>query len=196
VNFGNKDVIIDPKSAVAKLVFHRLEKPAGRPLTIRLDDISYDRDIVRAAMGTPMTFLDIGSIAPKVDLKRNEAISDIQEEQKKAKRQLADDAEDIRKNAQKNFEEDSKSLIRKVLGAAAIGFVLVVAAMTFVPWLQSTVQPSLSTEIQQQVDNAISQRLLLSGGVTTTQQFQQLQSQVKTLEQELKSLSSGSATGR
>jgi len=88
------------------------------------------------------------------------------------------------------FEDDSASLIRKVLGAAAVGFVLVVAAMTFVPWLQSTVQPNLSTQIQQQVDNAIGQRLLLSGGITTTQQFQQLQSEVNTLEKELKSRSS------
>jgi hypothetical protein len=36
------------------------------------------------------------------------------------------------------------------------------------------------------VNNTIDQRLLLSGGIATTQQFQQLQKQVQTLEQDLK----------
>ncbi len=207
VNFGNKTVYIDPNSAVAKLVFNRLGKPADKPLAVHPDDIIYDREIVRAAMGTPVTFLAVGELETNLERKRIAAISDIQAEQSKAKsdiraeqskvqHQLNYDAENIRNNAQKAFEQDSKSLIRKVLGAAAVGFVLVVAAMTFVPWLQSTVQPNLSTVVQRQVDNAISERLLLSGGVITLQQFQQLQNQVKTLEQELKSRSTGGASGR
>lgn len=191
VNFGNTPVVIDPSSAVAKLVFNRLGTPSSSPLEIHSDDTTYDRGIVRAAMRTPITFLDIGNIEVNLERKRNEAIADIQTEQVKVKRQLNDDAEDIRKSTQKKFEDDSSSLIRKVLGAAAVGFVLVVAAMTFVPWLQSVVQPNLSTQIQQQVDNSISQRLLLSGGITTTQQFQQLQSEVNTLEKELKSRAPG-----
>lgn len=191
VNFGNTPVVIDPSSAVAKLVFNRLGTPSSRPLEIHSDDTAYDREIVRAAMRTPITFLDIGNIEVNLERKKNEAIADIQTEQVKVKRQLNDDAEDIRKSTQKKFEDDSSSLIRKVLGAAAVGFVLVVAAMTFVPWLQSVVQPNLSTQIQQQVDNSISQRLLLSGGITTTQQFQQLQNEVNTLEKELKSRAPG-----
>lgn len=186
VNFGNKPVIIDPGSAVAKLVFNYLGDAARRPLQFHPDDASYDRDIVRAAMGTPITFLDVGNIEVSLDTKRKEAVAAIQEEQEAVKKDLSSDVKEARKQAQQQFEKDANSLIRKVLGAAALGFVLVVGAMTFVPWLQSTVQPNLSTDIQQQVNNTIDQRLLLSGGIATTQQFQQLQKQVQTLEQELK----------
>ena len=186
VNFGNRPVIIDPGSAVAKLVFNHLGETAQRPLQFHPDDASYDRDIVRAAMGTPVTFLDVGNIEVSLDLKRKEAISDIQKEREVVKKELNADVQEARKQVQQQFEKDANSLIRKVLGVAALAFVVVVAAMTFVPWLQSTVQPNLLTVIQQQVSNAIDQRLLLSGGIATTQQFQQLQKRVQTLEQELK----------
>jgi deoxycytidine triphosphate deaminase len=186
VNFGNRPVTIDPDSVVAKLAFNRLGEATQKPLQFHPDDTSYDRSIVRAAMGTPVTFLDVGNIEVSLDLKRKEAISDIQTEKETVAKSLKEDVEDARKQARQQFENDANSLIRKVLGAAALGFVLVVAAMTFVPWLQSTVQPNLSSDIQQQVNSVIDQRLLLSGGIATTRQFQQLEGQVQTLERQLK----------
>jgi deoxycytidine triphosphate deaminase len=186
VNFGNRAVTIDPGSVVAKLAFNRLGEAAQKPLEFHPDDISYDRSIVRAAMGTPVTFLDVGNIAVSLDLKRKEAVSGIQTEKEAAEKSLKDDVENARKQARQQFENDAHSLIRKVLGAAALGFAVVVAAMTFVPWLQSAVQPNLSSDIQQQVNSVIDQRLMLSGGIATTRQLQQLQGQVQTLERQLK----------
>jgi deoxycytidine triphosphate deaminase len=189
VNFGAKPVIIEPDTVVAKLVFERMGTDAQKPLDLKVDYLSYDRALISAAMDTPVTFLDVGNIEPRLDLKRNDAIAELQSTLDRFKRELRDEAETVRRDTQRDFESDSKSLIRRVLGAAALGFVLVIAAMTFVPWLQSTIRPSLSTQIQQQVDDTLTQRLLGTGSIGTAQEVTQLQQEVQKLEQQVRASS-------
>lgn len=189
VNFGAKPVIIEPGTVVAKLVFERMGTDAQKPLNLEIDDLSYDRGLISAALDAPVTFLDVGNIEPRLDLKRKDAIAELQSALDRFKRELRDDAEAVRRDTQRDFESDSKSLIRRVLGAAALGFALVIAAMTFVPWLQSTISPSLSTQIQHQVDDTLTQRLLGTGSIDTAQEVTQLQQEVQRLEQQIRASS-------
>jgi deoxycytidine triphosphate deaminase len=186
-NFGKQPVIIEPDTVVAKLVFNRLSSPAEKPLNLSQTTIRYDRGLLRDAMNAPVTFLDVGSINTSLTARRDDAIAEMGKALSGFKLQLGEEADEVKKATREQFNADSSSLIRRVLGAAAIGFILVVVAVTFVPWLQSEVQPGLSTEIQQDVNNSLTQRLVGTGSVGNSE-VAQLQRQVHQLQQEIKTL--------
>jgi deoxycytidine triphosphate deaminase len=197
VNFGKRPVILEPDTVIAKLVFNRLGAPAQTPLHLHETSLTYDRKLFRSAMDAPVTFLDVGTIYTSLHAKRDSAIAEMDLALDRFKRQLSDEAETVQKDTRNQFEKDTNSLIRRVLGAAAIGFVLVVLAMTFVPWLQANFQPSLSSQIQRQINDSLTQRIVDSGSVGNTQQLAQLEQQVQQLQQELHQLQpSANATSR
>ncbi|MGI5211949.1 dCTP deaminase [Plantactinospora sp. CA-290183] len=179
VNFGNKPVTIDPDTVVAKLVFSRLSRSVQERFSENRSEISYDRSIVRAAMGAPVTFLDVGNIEFGLDRRRAEAIQEMEAELRRMKNELADEAAKLKTEGRDQFADDSKSLIRKVLGAAAIGFTLVVAATTFLPWLQGMVRPDLSSEIRKEVNNTLTERLSVSGNVDDVEQLRRRVAQLE-----------------
>lgn len=177
VNFGQKPVNLNPDDVVAKLVFHCLDVNVRHPLSLRQNTVDYDRDIRQAAIDIPSTFLDVGGMTIKLDKEREEAVKAV----KTQTDVCIEDAEDrIRRN--------TKAQVIWVLGAAALGFAAVFVAITFLPWLQSNVQPDLSKQVTQEVTNQISQRLLLSGSVATNQQVRQLNGRIQHLEKQLQGL--------
>lgn len=194
VNFGKQPVTLDPDTVIAKLVFNRLGVPAQTPLDRHETRLSYDRGLIRAAMDAPVTFLDVGTIDTSLIAKRDSAIKDMQGALDGLKKNLGDEAEAVQKETQRQFEKDTNSLIRRVLGAAAIGFVLVVLAITFVPWLQSTIQPGLSSQIQQEVNNSLTQRLLGTGSVNDAHQLTKLEQQLQQLQREVQRLRSAASS--
>lgn len=188
VNFGREPVTLQPKTVIAKLVFNRLGAAAERPLEMDPTTLQYDQDLILAAMDAPATFLDVGAFDTSLNAKRDTAIADMGQALDMFKKQLADEAESVKKDTQGQFQKDANSLIRRVLGAAAIGFALVILAMTFVPWLQANVQPSLSNQIQQQVNNALTERLIGSTSPGQTGQITALERDVQQLRREVNSL--------
>ncbi|MGA5299373.1 dCTP deaminase domain-containing protein [Nucisporomicrobium flavum] len=191
VNFGNKPVIVEPDTVVAKLVFTRLGAEAQMSPADQHDPVAYDRSIVRAAMGAPVTFLDVGSLELGLDRRRTEVLAELEDtlrglrarlsdDADRAKKEISDEAERIRKETGQQFESDSKTMIRKVLGAAALGFVVLVAATSFLPWLQGAIKPDLSSEIKKQVNTTLNERLTVSGNVS---EVEELQRRVRQLEQ-------------
>lgn len=180
VNFGNKPVVIDPDTVIAKLVFMRLGKDAQKSMTAKSDAASYDRSIVRAAMGAPVTFMDVGSIELGLSKKRAEILAEMEDMLRSLKRDLSDEADKVKKESGQQFEADSKTMIRKVLGAAALGFAVIVAATSFLPWLQGATRPDLSSEIKKQVNTTLTERLSVSSNVD---EVAELQRRVRELEQ-------------
>jgi deoxycytidine triphosphate deaminase len=193
VNFGREAVPLRPDTVIAKLVFNRMGAPAERPLAMDPTTLEYDRDLILAAMNAPVTFLDVGAFDTSLNDKRDSAITEMGQALDSFKKQLGDEAESVKKDTQSQFQKDANSLIRRVLGAAAIGFALVILALTFVPWLQANVQPNLSTQIQEQVNNALTQRLISSTSLSQAQQVATLQREVQQLERELSSLRGSAA---
>lgn len=195
VNFGRQPVILQPHTVIAKLVFNRLGAAAETPLAMDPTTLEYDRQLILDAMNAPVTFLDVGTFETSLNAKRDTAIAEMDQALQGFKNQLGEEAESVKSETRSQFQKDTHSLIRRVLGAAAIGFALVVLAMTFVPWLEANVQPNLSSQIQQQINDALSQRLISNSDFNQAQQIAGLEQQVRQLTQELRVLqrSRGSA---
>lgn len=191
MNFGRHAVEIGPDSIVAKLVFMRTQN-VDSPLDLAMQRDEYDRRLVSSAKGAPATFLDIGRFS------QDNVVDQIREETddatRKAQKTLAEDLETARETLQTlrtelktELEADSRTQIAKVLGGAFVGFVLVVAAMTFVPWLQSTVKPNLSDDINGEVNRVLTERL---SGSSQVNDSEALQRRVQELEKQIRELQS------
>lgn len=150
VNFGKTPIILYPDTNMAKLVFMRLSKPADTPLGLNLTVDKYDKAVHDAATEGPESFLQVAEFSKQLMADREEAIEDIKK------------AAETEKNAQVDkLKEDAPKAIRSSLGWAAVGFVLLVAAVTFVPWVQGLISPDLDDTIRSSVEKAVTERLVL-----------------------------------
>jgi deoxycytidine triphosphate deaminase len=184
VNFSDKPVAIDPGTPIAKLVFTQLSSDARNSLSNQFDSTGYDRAILVAAMNHPKTFLDVGDIETQFRIERDNVVGKIEEETQRAIGRIKAEAQTARGENKKEFEKDGRSMMWKVLGSAALGFSLVVAATSFLPWLQGAIKPDLSTEIKRQVDTTLTERLSILSNVD----------EVEDLRRRIRQLEEGSAT--
>ncbi len=150
VNFGKTPITLYPDTNMAKLVFMRMSKPADTPLGLTLSVDQYDKAVHEAATEGPESFLQVADFSKQLVLDRDAAIEDIKK------------AAENEKNAQVDqLKDDAPKAIRSSLGWAAFGFVLLVAAVTFVPWVQGLISPDLDDTIRSTVEKAVTERLVL-----------------------------------
>ena len=150
VNFGKEPVPVYPDTTMAKMVFVRLERPATQPSKLKFKLEEYDREVHDAANIAPTSFLQVAEFAKELTQDRDSAIELI-------KKRAAEEREQI----VKNLQDDAPKAVRKSLGLAVAGFVLLVAAITFLPWLQSLMSPNLDDVIKSSVEKAVTERLVL-----------------------------------
>lgn len=63
LNVSSQDVVIEPGSQVAKIVFHQLEAQPGTPTAMHLTSKQYVESLSKQARKFPRSFLDVGNIA-------------------------------------------------------------------------------------------------------------------------------------
>jgi deoxycytidine triphosphate deaminase len=194
MNFGQRAVEIGPDSIVAKLVFMSTGQ-VDSPLDLTLGRDKYDRDLVSAAKASPQTFLDIArfsqeSMAQQIRTESDKAIEVSKFELQRSLAAATEELEKSRDEFRSDLQSDAKSQLIKVLGGAAAGFALVVLAITFIPWLQSSVKPNLSEEIKGEVNKVLTERLSVP---TELDDLKSLQRQIRELEDEVRRLQSRDA---
>jgi deoxycytidine triphosphate deaminase len=202
VNFGRKAITINPETVIAKLVFHRLETVAATPFSQSVSQTEYDRKVLLNARDAPPTFLDVGGRL-EVDLrqKKDEAVAaieamkqstaaDIESQVGTATTAALAQIEATKTSAERDLkasaDKDARGLLWRILGVASIGLAVLILAMTFVPWVQSKLQPNLSSEIKKQVDESLTERIVGSGEAGTASE---LEDRIRDLEARLSQLS-------
>ncbi|SDF06971.1 deoxycytidine triphosphate deaminase [Blastococcus aurantiacus] len=201
VNFGRKAITIDRETVIAKLVFNRLETVAASPFSNSVDQVEYDRKVLLNAKDAPPTFLDVGGRL-EVDLrqKKDEAVAaieamkqsttaDIESRVGTATTTAIAQIEATKASAETDLkasaDKDARGLLWKILGVASIGLAVLVLAMSFVPWVQSELQPNLSSEIKKQVDESLTDRIVGSSNSGTAVE---LEERIRELEARLSQL--------
>lgn len=180
VNFGREPVDLDPHTTVARLVFHKLEgeaKPFGDGLALP----SYDRDLRQVALHGPSSFLSLQEFSTTFQAEKLRTLKEFAEEAKnhvavlrdelkQTSETLSDRVEAELKNSHQIYVnkidalfKDSvdnlpKSLI-KSYGIAFGGFVLLISAMSIVPWVKDLLSLDVDSAVHRVVQEEIGKRL-------------------------------------
>ena len=162
VNFGKRPIRITPKATVAKLVFLRLDTRASRQIPPQPSTLDYDIEVVATAMDAPTSFLSLAELAIGLQDEERKAINALRDAKEQQLASLREAAEQTAHQVSREMSDDLSKSFRRALGPAAIGFVLIILASSFVPWIQSQIQPDLPSEVQRIVRDAVSNQSGLS----------------------------------
>jgi len=133
VNFGKTNVPINPGTIVAKLVFQYVEGRVSSPFSHRTADQQYDDDLYEVALAGPPSFLNVTQLSAELSVQKEKILKDI--------------------------AEDAPKRVRGAFVWAFLGLILLVAALSFVPWLQTKIVPNLKDYVGQTVDEHLVARL-------------------------------------
>ena len=133
VNFGKVSVPINPGTTVAKLLFHVIDHDVAHPFTGRTPDPLYDDDLYAVALAGPSSFLNVSQLSTELIVQKEKILTDIADEAPKR--------------------------VRRAFVWAFLGLVLLVAALSFVPWLQTQISPNLKDFVGKVVDEHLIERL-------------------------------------
>ena len=197
VNFWKrKGSSIAPDTVIAKLVFARLDTETSSPFTYRTTLEKYDGEVHDGAVNGPATFLRIADMWKDLALKRVEVEAELSALATRTKTDVADavkSASDAGVGAIKTagdtgvtkFKEDIKSGFFGSFGWALAGFAIIVAAVTFVPWLQGFISPDLGKVLDRKVEEAVSKRLVIPSAL---QEAEAVKQRLAKVEEELRTV--------
>jgi deoxycytidine triphosphate deaminase len=177
VNFGKVSVPISPSTIIAKLLFHNMDRSVATPYTYRISDEKYDDDLYEVALSGPLSFLNVADLSTELVVQKEKILKDI--------------------------AEDAPKRVRRAFVWAFLGLVLLVAALSFVPWLQTEISPNLKDYVDSAVDEHLVSRMTVPPAQRTTSeqtenatpspdQFQAILKRLDTIETKL-SVRSGNA---
>jgi deoxycytidine triphosphate deaminase len=164
VNFGREAVPIRPGDPLAKLAIAELSSPAVEPFTANPEsDAKYDGDIHNFAIRGPATFLDLEALDRRLDEEKNAGIKALNEQRTDAVKALNDE----RAAAVKALSDDRERFGREIrtekpwaaLTFAGLGFVVLLAATSFIPWVQSRISPNVDDHIEAVVQRELANRI-------------------------------------
>jgi hypothetical protein len=161
VNFGSAKVRIAPDTVIAKLVFAQLDRPTSSPFTFRTSLTKYDGEVHDGAVNGPATFLRVADMWKDLAAKREEVETELARLAVTATTGFQETVKTAREAGVAKFAEDMKGGLIKSFGWALGGFLIILAAVTFVPWLQGLIKPDLSKVLEEKVERAVSQRLVV-----------------------------------
>ena len=142
VNFGRSEVRLSAGMTMARLVFHQVDADA-EPYPVSFRTQEYDNGLADDALAGSSSFLSLDDYRVEFQSARREALRDFQDSIETATEAAIDKVK-------------SPLNAVKSIGVAAFGFVLLLTALKFVPWLEGlwpqrfedTVQSSVETALQ------------------------------------------------
>jgi len=141
VNFSKEPVEIFPNTALVKLLFMKLDRESAEPFTQRITN--YDTMIAGLASRSAKSFLQISEITARLEDARKNAELDLKRvgelESQRLKNQLDSDSRQRRMDEIEAIKKDVESYVRRALGAAAAGVILLGLIMLGVQWLHSRI---------------------------------------------------------
>lgn len=152
VNFGDGPIRISATDTVARLVFHTLDEPAP-PQERSFSLLEYDKALRDDVAGGSSSFLGIDDF--RIEFRQARA-----REEEILRDTLASEEQKTReriKEVQKEVTEsikDPKNML-KTLGYAAAGFLLLLLALEFVPWLENLFPNRLRDDVESSVNSAL-----------------------------------------
>lgn len=163
VNFGKAPVEIYPETALAKLLFLKLDKDAAQPFKKVLD--RYDEMIAGLAAHSAKSFLQVTEMAGRLETARKAAEDAIKEradtEFQRLKGQLDNDSQKRRMDEATEVKKDLTGYLKKTFGwiVAAIVFLGILNAGT--QWIGSKVTGN-DDAIDQRIERALAKHVMIN----------------------------------
>jgi deoxycytidine triphosphate deaminase len=158
VNFGREPVDLDSDMTPARLVFHRLDG-AATPFGAGPGAPDYDRTLREVALAGPSSFLSLREFSFAFRQERDAVLKEFQEE---AKSRTAALTAQMQKDVETHFKDSVDNLPKFLLKSYAIafmGFALLVAAISFAPWVKDQLALDLDQRVSSAVQGEIGRRL-------------------------------------
>jgi len=138
VNFGNTTVPIDENTVVARLLFDKSAVPVGAPYIASGDLAKYDSELHARALAGASSFMRVAELTTDLGRQKQALFDDLKEEKNR-----------ILKTIEDNIKEDAPKWMKRTFLWAGLGFLVLVTAVNFVPYLQGFIQPDLNGKIQE-----------------------------------------------
>ena len=152
VNFGTREVRISAEMTMARLVFQKLDK-AANPYRYSKRLSEYDDGLANDALAASSSFLSLDDYRVEFQQARDYAEAEFDDAVKDKTRELV---RDLRKETEAAIEKVKDPFNAwKSVGVAAFGLVLLLAALKFVPWIESLWPQRLEGTVEKSVDSAL-----------------------------------------
>ena len=158
VNFGSREVRLSAGMTMARLAFHKLDADAD-PYPLSFDLPTYDNGLADDALAGSSSFLSLDDYRVEFQAARREALIDFQGAVDRSTQAAVD-------KVQNPFNA------AKSLGVAAFGFVLLLSALKFVPWIEGLWPQRFEDTVQSSVEAALQQSDLVEQIVKLEAQLQ------------------------
>lgn len=174
VNFGNKKVVIDSRTKIAKVIFLPLDNATTKPIG-KWDSNKYDKWLKDMAVNAPETFLQLQSFLPDIEQKANAKLEAIEMEIRRSVDSIVDKTKDKLK---KDLQGDLRGTFMKWGGGVALGLLF---GVTLVWFMISTLMPRLAAEYSG-VEKLAQKAVMVQQAETVTGLRKQLQTQTTAIE--------------
>jgi hypothetical protein len=142
-----------------------------------MTEYAYDDDLYTVALTGPPSFLNVSQLSTELVVQKEKILADL--------------------------AEDAPKRVRGAMVWAFLGLVLLVAALSFVPWVQTQISPNLKDYVGRVVDEHLIERLSVSpsapGGkgdaAPPTDQTQAIMKRLDGIEQRLSAIPASAPPG-
>ncbi len=162
VNFGKAPVEIYPHTALAKLLFVKLDREAAEPFKKVLD--RYDEMIAGLAAHSAKSFLQVTEMASRLEAAREAAEKTIKEradtEFQRLKGQLDNDSQKRRMDESSEIKKDITDYLKKTFGWVAAAIVLFGLLNAGAQWVGSKLGGT-DEAIDQRIERALAKHVVI-----------------------------------
>lgn len=163
VNFGKAPVEIYPETALAKLLFLKLDRGAAQPFNKVLDH--YDEMIAGLAAHSSKSFLQVTEMASRLETARKAAEDAIKEradtEFQRLKGQLDNDSQKRRMDESTEVKKDITDYLKKTFGWIVAAIVVLGLLNAGTQWIGSKMSGS-DDAIDQRIERALAKHVMIS----------------------------------
>lgn len=167
VNTGKTPILITPQTVIAKLVFSRVDGRVRNPYSNRQSREEYDAKIRELAAGQPKTFLRVADLANELQRKLNESLDEVRSAVTAGKSEVQSSIEAEKRKAVSDFETDTKSVILKAFGWAALALAMLGTVSFGIDFLKG--EFDIEKTARSKAEEVISERIRLDGNLSNSE---------------------------
>lgn len=194
VNFGDQIIVIEAETAIAKMVFIRIEGTVDEPYQASnsATRAHYDSRLLQLAINQPSSFLKIGDISEnlendkeriisEVENKLNTALEELRNEKNSQAIELREELEIAKSQVIADFKSDAPRHLLKSYSVAALGLIFLGMAITLSGWIKDYAWADSKEIAKEEAEKVVSDRLTVDGKVAPSS-IEQLEERLEKLE--------------
>lgn len=162
VNFGDRRIIIEAETVIAKMVFVDVRGAVAHPFSDGTTTERYDATLRELAANQPSSFLQIGDLAPNLERQRIDAMAAIKAAGDSARAAAEKAASEARDQAISDFKKDVPKALLGTSGMALGAIALLAAATVAADWAKGNLFPDTKKVARAEAEEALRERVTIA----------------------------------